>query len=290
MTSALPPVNYLLPLLLLFAACDARHAWSEPFPAKRAMETGLFGPRRLAFNVLHRFERGDCVHPRTVVFMSGIPGSGKTTIIERRYHPDRRRSETVVLDIDAQLATHPRYDPSDPDKLFFEGGTKTYEWADAKIEERFHAALSERSARRIVIDGTGTNTERQERRMRAARDAGWFVKVLYVHIPVETAVRRAAARERPVSAQRVRMYQQRVGSALEHMAHLADELEVYDAPSHDPAHVLMGEGFADSSRTLVMQQADAEMRVQMRRIEEIRRGRHEEGREEVPGLVSREPS
>ena len=56
---------------------------------------------------------------------------------------------------------------------------------------------------RIVLDGTGTNAERQRRRMRAAREAGWFVKILYVDLPLETAVRRAAQRERPVKASKI---------------------------------------------------------------------------------------
>jgi len=202
--------------------------------------------------------------------MSGVPGAGKSTIIEQRYRP-RGRKSTVVLDLDAELATHPRYDPADPDKLYFEGGTSAYDWADQRMETRFVASLANPSVRRIVIDGTGTNAERQTRRMRAAREAGWFVKVIYVHIPIETAVRRAAVRARPISAQRVYMYQGRIGDALEHMAHLADEFEIFDAPSHDPAHVLMQEGFVDQSRTLVAAEAEAKRRAQMSRISQIRR-------------------
>ena len=157
-------------------------------------EAILNGPRLLAFHTLHRFfSRGDLVHPKAVVFMSGVPGAGKSTIIERRYQPNspRWRSCVVVLDLDSELSTHPRYDPANPDKLYFEGGTRAYDWADRRVEARYQAALVDPSVRRIVIDGTGTNAERQTRRMLAASDAGWFVKVLYVHIPVETAVRRA---------------------------------------------------------------------------------------------------
>lgn len=258
-------------------ARGARHAplrksvWRMPallqmLPALApGLEVMLAGPRRMAFNALHLFSRGELVHPHVVVFMSGVPGSGKTTIINQRYSP-----VSVVLDLDRELAGHPRYDPADPDKLYFEGGTAVYDWADQRVETRFQEALGDRRVRRIVVDGTGTNVARQTRRMQSARDAGWFVKVLYVHIPIETAVRRAAARDRPIAPERVRNYQGKIGDALEQMAHLADEFEIFDAPSHDPAHMLMREGFADQSRTLVAAQEEVNRRARFGRIAHIR--------------------
>jgi len=179
----------------------------------------------LAFRALHRFSRGDLVHPKVVVFMAGIPGAGKTTVINRR-HP--RKPSLLVLDLDAELSTHPRYDPADPDKLYFEGGTKVYEWADKRLEERYTAALQNESMRRIIVDGTGTNAERQERRMRAAREAGWFVKVLYVRVPVRTAIDRAKLRKRQVSPERIMYYQAKIDPALRATARHADEVETVD--------------------------------------------------------------
>ena len=41
--------------------------------------------------------------------------------------------------------------------------------------------------RRVIVDGTGTKQERQIRRMQAARDAGFFVKVIYVRVPPSPA-------------------------------------------------------------------------------------------------------
>ena len=78
---------------------------AEPREASRAAQS--------LTSSLHRFSRGDLVQPKVVVFMAGIPGAGKTTVINRR-HPCK--TKTLVLDLDAELATHPRYDKKDPDK------------------------------------------------------------------------------------------------------------------------------------------------------------------------------
>eukprot|EP00966_Prymnesium_polylepis_P162695 3760243-Prymnesium_polylepis.2 len=182
--------------------------------------------------------------------MAGLPGAGKSTVIERRYHP-RRSCSTTVLDLDSEMAQHPRFNPADPDALYTETSGRPYRWADEQVEQRFQSALKDGSLTRIVIDGTGTNSERQMRRMREAAQAGWFVKVLYVSIPFDTAVRRAAHRARPVSAHKIGSYQAKITQALGAMADHADEFETFDAPSHDPPHVLMREGFVQRSRTMV---------------------------------------
>ena len=125
------------------------------------------------------------------------------------------------------------------------------------------------SVLRVVVEGTGTNSQRQARRMAEARAAGWFVKVLYVHIPLATAVRRAAARpRRPVSPERVAMYHAKILASLVAVEPLADEVETYDAPSHgDPAHLLMREGFVEKTRLLV---AGAESAAERARLERAR--------------------
>ena len=225
------------------------------------------GPRGLAFQILRNFDRGEVVQPNVVVFMCGLPGAGKSTVIDRRYRGGwLRRRSTAVLDLDTEMAQHPAYDPSDPDKVY--RGRHAYNWADKRVENRFLEALQDKSLARIVIDGTGTNCERQVRRMRAAREAGWFVKVLHVHIPPQTAVRRASKRSRPVAAPKIYAYQAKIAQSLVAMAAEADELETFDAPAHDPPHVLRREGYVDKSRTIVAAEAEAQREAQRREVTE----------------------
>jgi hypothetical protein len=57
-------------------------------------------------------------------------------------------------------------------------------------------------------------TRPQVRRMREAREAGWYVKVLYVRVPIKTAIQRAMLRTRRVSPERIAMYQAKISKAL----------------------------------------------------------------------------
>ena len=187
--------------------------------------------RRLLYHMFHSVCRGEIVQPRVVIFMAGLPGAGKSTIVRQRYRPDEL-PETVVVDLDTEISLHRRFDPDDPDGLYLQKSRRAYHWADQKVENRFRAALVNESIRRIVVEGTGANWQRQQRRMQLAQEAGWFVKVLYVRIPVETAIRRAAARpRRPVTAKRVREYHENVIKSLVAVAPFADEIETF-APAH----------------------------------------------------------
>ena len=201
----------------------------------------LQGPlSKLAFNFLHHtVHRGEVVQPRVAVFMIGLPGSGKSRVIEYRYLLDFRTRQrlasnsTIVLDLDAELLKHPDFDPKDPDKLYLAAGQQAYKWADARVEERFLHGLQSPLTRRLVVDGTGTNSERQIRRMRQARDAGFFVKALYVRVPARTAIARAAMRQRGVKPTRILAYQAKMKLAMQVAAEHADEVETVDVTFDD---------------------------------------------------------
>ncbi len=139
----------------------------------------------------------------------------------------------MVLDLDKELIRHPDYDPSDPDKLYVAADREAYSWADARVEARFCAALADASLSRVVLDGTGTNVERQVRRMNQARRAGWYVKAIQVRVPVKTAIARAAMRKRGVSPKRVEAYQLKMADAMATAAAHADEVETIDVPFDD---------------------------------------------------------
>ena len=167
----------------------------------------------------------------------------------------RYRSRNIpltVIDLDAEMVAHPQYDPKDPDSVYRLNEAWTF--ANARVEANYQAALTNKTLSRVIVDGTGTNIERQVsarshsrrvarpkrtpsprvdrrrrlqrrtqyppspcfeplshaciasvarascppqvRRMKEARAAGWFVKVLYVRVPVKTAIQRAMLRTR----------------------------------------------------------------------------------------------
>ena len=178
----------------------------------------------------------------------------QSRVIAYRYALDRRSrkklNSTVVLDLDKELMSHPLYDPDDPDRLYLDGGREVYKWADARVQAQFRESLADPSVRRLVVDGTGTNVERQIRRMTQARDAGYFVKAMYVRVPVRTAIARAAMRKRGVTPERIAHYQDKMAAAMEVAAMHADEVEVVDVTFDDAPPPGMMQG-TESAITVV---------------------------------------
>ena len=158
-------------------------------------------------------------------------------MIKQRYgqenRPQSRINSTIIVDLDREIVQHPEYDPADPDRLYLARGREAYKWADARVEMRFLEGLQDEVCKRMVVDGTGTNEERQIRRMQQARDAGFFVKALYVRVPVRTAIARAAMRKTGVKPERIEMYQQKMASAMQLASKHADEVEVVDVTFDD---------------------------------------------------------
>jgi len=147
---------------------------------------------------------------RSAIFMAGIPGSGKTRIIDALYGLDS--PETVVLDLDEVMRTHPDFDPAHASQIY--EVAEAYNWADAIIEQRFRQSLADGAKTYVVLDGTGTKVERRLRRIRSARDHGMRTVLLYVKVSLETALRRNARRKRIVPPHRLKEYLVRIDDAL----------------------------------------------------------------------------
>ena len=179
--------------------------------------------------------RTEVLQPHVCVFMVGLPAAGKSTVIDSRYGRFQERHTMTVVDLDAEMVAHPNYDPADPDSIY--RSSDAYHWADGRAEERFQNSLADSSLARVIVDGTGTNVKRQVRRMREARKAGWFVKVLYVRVPVRTAIDRAKLRKRKVSPERIMHYQNQISAALKVASKYADEVETVDHSFDMAEHV-----------------------------------------------------
>ena len=71
------------------------------------------------------------------------------------------------------------------------------------------------SSRIYALDGTGANYERTIRRMQDAKDAGFWIVLLYVKVNVETALRRNARRNRKVPEEELVAYVPTVSHAVD---------------------------------------------------------------------------
>lgn len=119
-----------------------------------------------------------------MVFTMGLPASGKSSVIATKYEPNGYS----VIDPDRFKATHPDYNPKDPDT--------THAWSMDEAEKAFNNALV--TGGKWVVDGTGVNAERMLRRINDAKAVGYTVTLVYVRVSVDTALVRNAARDRSV--------------------------------------------------------------------------------------------
>lgn len=144
-------------------------------------------------------------------FMSGCPGAGKTHALHRVYD----LANVEILDLDQVIKRHRDYKKSDAHLIYTQ--KTAYNWADAQIEELFQFVLTRpnNENRIYALDGTGANYDRTIRRMNEAKNAGFWIVLLYVNVNVETALRRNARRNRKVPEEELVAYVPAVSTAVE---------------------------------------------------------------------------
>lgn len=153
--------------------------------------------------------------------MAGLPAAGKSDLAHRRYGGER----TCLLDLDDEIRGHPAFDAQNPHRVYYNAAA--YDWADNRVEEMFQLALHDSSLSTLIVDGTGTKLSRRLQRMRDARQAGWWVKLLVVSVSLRTAVERNLQRERQVPLRVLARYQQELDFAAATQSIEADEVEVW---------------------------------------------------------------
>lgn len=78
---------------------------------------------------------------------SRTAGSGKSRIIEGLYGSEN--PVTKILDLDAEMSNHPRFDPLVPSTIYEEDGA--YNWANCNIEQKFQAAVLDDRITHVVV-------------------------------------------------------------------------------------------------------------------------------------------
>ena len=119
------------------------------------------------------------------VFTQGLTGSGKS------YWTKRLIGGVQGFDwinVDTYLEAHPDYDPKHPEIL--------YPWA--KEQSKIALAESLAARRSYVLDGTLADPAGAIQKMRRAIDAGYYVILVTVEVPITLALYQNLKRERTV--------------------------------------------------------------------------------------------
>lgn len=151
---------------------------------------------------------------KTVVFTMGLPGAGKSTVINARFPGG------LMVDPDSMKESHPDYDPKNPAAL--------HAWSQEETEKLWQRTLADRTEALVIVDGTGTNSDKMVRRIREAQAAGYDCHLVYVRVRLATAIERNANRERVVPEHIICEKHRDIAVAFEIVAGAADTNQIVD--------------------------------------------------------------
>jgi hypothetical protein len=164
----------------------------------------------------------------TFIFTLGLPGSGKTAALKKRWGLEN----LTILDLDLEMRKHPKYDPQNRSSVYDD--PDAYVWANAEVQKRLDGLCTSRPLVPLVaLDGTGTHIERQISRFQQVRSAGYHVLLLHVRVSLEKALERNLTRRRQVPETVMRRYLDVLEKAVEAQRPLVDEYLLYDNEADD---------------------------------------------------------
>lgn len=142
----------------------------------------------------------------------GLPGSGKSTVLTNNFNV----AEYTLIDPDAIKKEHADYDDNNPSAL--------HDWSKKEADARIARAIA--NDEDIIIDGTGTNSEKMVQNINRLQSAGYHVTVVYVKVKLSTALKRNAERARTVPEALVREKADLIATAVDIVSGYADEMKV----------------------------------------------------------------
>lgn len=152
-----------------------------------------------------------------VFFTMGLPGAGKSTVIQRDFTAIAQQA--IVIDPDAIMAELPEYDVREPAKFHKYGSEQ------AKI--RYAKAL-ETQQKFIFYDGTGCSVDKMLKLIADAQANNYVTVLLYVRVTLQTSILRNSLRERHVPEEVIREKASLLAFAFEALGAKVEEIVVID--------------------------------------------------------------
>jgi len=153
--------------------------------------TGVYQAERTALHqsiVKDMVKSGAVSENPTALITGGIPGSGKSTMLEHDVYKDRMKSY-AVLDADKIKTVLAKADGID--RVTWEAGLYHVESSDV-LNIALRQAKAEK--RNIVIDLTMKNTGKTAAMIDELKAAGYKIEVAYAELPLEKAIVRGVER------------------------------------------------------------------------------------------------
>ena len=146
----------------------------------------------------------------------GLPGSGKSTILEQKYAEMKKIA--VMVDPDAEKTKHPEFDPKKPELV--------HDWSQGEAKKTLQRGMGE--GKDIIIDGTGTNLEKMIKYITDLQGSGYEVTLVYVKTSLKTALKRNKQRDRVVPENVIREKAEFIATSFEHLSSIVEKVKVHD--------------------------------------------------------------
>jgi len=145
---------------------------------------------------------------KKAILFIGLPGSGKTSIVQRDYSKN-----FIVVSADEIKQKHPDYNPADPEPL--------HQWSVKEAETQMNL-LSDQGVS-ICMDSGGVNNSYSLRIIKMLKSKGYHITLVYVETPLEICLERNRKRERKVPEPAIIEKSKMIASCLEKQKALVDD-------------------------------------------------------------------
>lgn len=152
------------------------------------------------------------LHNKEVIFFIGLPGSGKSSIIEERKYADTH----YIVSADVIKEALPEYDPKSPDLVH----EKSVKLAEEKMYELAVTGVN------ICMDSGGVNNSYSVRIIKNMKEQGYTVHIILVDTPLIVCLDRNSRRERNVPPDDIVRKSRRLDEAFARQVELSDTHEV----------------------------------------------------------------
>jgi len=145
------------------------------------------------------------------IFFIGLPGAGKTTLIEKRKYTNVVSADDIKSGLENFDINHPELVHQESVKL---------------AEELIYENIKE--GKDFTFDCGGVNNSYSLRILNITKEARYYIKLIYVKTPLEVCLERNKSRDRKIPSDEIVKKSSKIETCFEQQKQIVDEIEIID--------------------------------------------------------------